>query len=207
VAIDPYPRDLQPTIYTDPRTIYTQSPSLYDQPPNRPYPRPAAPTTGIPPEGSSTPPAAPVAPNVWQRQHAHQLARRTTGATLPTAPTPRTTRAAADNLQVGNMVYQSLQRPKLLRGGEWQLSVATNLIAALFVILAIMTWNWRFLPGALFFGGPIQWLLRVLADYDPKRWQKYLRTLNQPLVREAHGRPGDTAPAPRILPRPSWFIH
>jgi len=80
-------------------------------------------------------------------------------------------------------------------------------MAALFVILAIMSWNWRFLPGAVFFGGPIQWLLGVLADYDPKRWQKYVRTLNQPLIREDYGRPGESASAPRILSKPSWFIH
>ncbi len=119
----------------------------------------------------------------------------------------RTSRGSTNDVEVGNIVYQSLQRPKLLRGGEWQLSMATNLIAAGFVILAIMQWNWRFLPGALFFGGPVQWLLRVLADRDPKYWQKYTRTINQPLIREPHGKPGDMAPAPHILPKPSLFIH
>jgi type IV secretory pathway TrbD component len=124
---------------------------------------------------------------------------------MPTAH--RSRGSADDDVQVGNIVYQSLQRPKLLRGGEWQLSLATNLLAAMFVLLAIMSWNWRFLPGALLFGGPIQWVLRVLADHDPKYWQKYMRSIGQPLMREAHGRPGDIAPAPQILPKPSWFIH
>lgn len=48
---------------------------------------------------------------------------------------------------------------------------------------------------------------RVLADYDPERWQKSVRSLNQPLIREIQGRPGESAPAPRILSKPSWFIH
>jgi len=126
---------------------------------------------------------------------------------MPASPMLRTSRGSADEVEVGNIVHQSLQRPKLLRGGEWQLSVATNLLAAGFIVLTIMSWNWRFLPGALFFGGPIQWLLRVMADHDPKRWQKYVRTIGQPLIREPHGKPGDSAPAPRILPKPSLFIH
>jgi type IV secretory pathway TrbD component len=195
-----------PTIDTDPRTIYTQPPSLYD-PPERPRPRPAAPAASIQPEPPPvvTPSAS---PKVWQRHHRQALTTRAAYGPIASLPTVHTSRGSADDdVKIGNIVYQSLQRPKLLRGGEWQLSVATNLTAAAFVILAIMTWNWRFLPGALFFGGPIQWLLRVMADHDPKRWQKYLRSIRQPLVREAHGKPGDSAPAPRILPKPSLFIH
>jgi hypothetical protein len=94
--------------------------------------------------------------------------------------------------------------------------MATNLMAALFVILAIMSWNWRFLPGALFFGGPVQWLLRAMADRDPKRWQKYMRYEREfssgffgkkLRIREPHGKPDESAPPPRILPKPSTFIH
>ena len=193
------------TIYTDPRTIYTQ-PTPYD-PPDRPQPRPqpAAPAASIQPELTPTIPT-PTTPAVWQRQHRQQLATRTSQSVAPTPSTFRMNSMVAD-LQVGNVVYQSLQRPKLLRGGEWQLSVVTNLIAALFVLLAVMSWNWRFLPGALFFGGPIQWLLRVMAARDPKRWQKYIRTVRQPLVREPHGKPDEWARPPQILPKPSWFIH
>ena len=201
MAIDPYPRDLQPTLYTDPRTIYMQGSSPYDSP--NPRTRPATAAASVPSEPVSTPTVS------TSRQQAQQLATRTANAVMPAAPMAiaRNPRASADDVEIGNIVYQSLQRPKLLRGGEWQLSMATNLIAAGFVILAIMQWNWRFLPGALFFGGPIQWLLRVLADRDPKYWQKYIRSIGQPLIREAHGKPGESAPAPRILPKPSWFIH
>jgi len=203
--MDPFIANPHPTIYSDPHTIYTQSPTLYD-PPNRPRSRPAAPAASVQPEPAPvvTPPTA---PKVWQRHHRQQLATRASTAPMPASPMGYTSRGSVDDVEVGNRVFTSLQRPKLLRGGEWQLSMATNLIAAGFVILAIMQWNWRFLPGAAFFGGPIQWVLRVLADRDPKYWQKYIRTINQPLIREAHGRPGESAPAPRILPKPSWLIH
>jgi type IV secretory pathway TrbD component len=194
-----------PTIYSDPRTIYTQPPDLYD-PPDRPRPRPASPAVSVQPEPTPTV-APPTTPKVWQRQHRQSLATRTSQAAAPAMPTMLPPRGSVADVDIGNRVHQSLQRPKLLRGGEWQLSLMTNLIAAGFVILAIMQWNWRFLPGALVFGGLIQWVLRVLANHDPKRWQKYMCTHNQPLVREPHGKPGDTAPAPRILPKPSLFIH
>lgn len=197
-----------PTIYSDPRTLYHQTPTLYDPPDHpSPRPRPAAPAASAQPE---VPPvvSTATAPKVWQRQHHQQLTTRSAQAPAPALPTAYRSHASTDDdVQVGNIVYQSLQRPKLLRGGEWQLSLATNLMAALFVLLTIMQWNWRFLPGALLFGGPIQWMLRVLADHDPKYWQKYMRSISQPLIREAHGKPGDTAPAPAILPKPSWFIH
>lgn len=197
------------TIYTDPRTIYTQPATLYD-PPNRPQPRPrpAAPAAMIVPESASAPSVALPSPSsVWQPQHGQLLATRTAIAAVPSALTTHAMRGSPSEVHAANIVYQSLQRPKLLRGGEWQLAVATNLTAAAFVMLAIMTWNWRFLPGALFFGGPIQWLLRVLASHDPRYWQKYVRALGQPLIREPRGKPSESAPAPRILPKPSWFIH
>jgi type IV secretory pathway TrbD component len=205
--MDPYHAYRYPTIYSDPGTIYSQPPNPYD-PPNRPQPRPVAPAAGLQPESAAPPIVSLPAPSsVWQRQHTQQLTMRTANTPALSTFSTGSMRSSAADVQVGNILYQSLQRPKLLRGGEWQLSLMTNLIAAGFVILAIMQWNWRFLPGALFFGGPIQWLLRVMADHDPKRWQKYMRTINQPLVREAHGKPGHSAPAPAILPRPSWFIH
>ncbi|MBV8053924.1 MAG: VirB3 family type IV secretion system protein [Deltaproteobacteria bacterium] len=105
-----------------------------------------------------------------------------------------------------NIVYQSLQRPKLLRGGEWQLSVLNNLTAAGFAILSLMKWNWRFALGAIFFGWPVQWLIRVLGRRDPKFWQKYQRTWNKPLIREPHGYVHMTpAKPPRILPKAGWL--
>jgi type IV secretory pathway TrbD component len=105
-----------------------------------------------------------------------------------------------------NIVYQSLQRPKLLRGGEWQLSLMNNLLAAGFVTLALMSWNWRYLLGAMFFGWPVQWLIRVLGRRDPNWFQIYLRANRQPLIREPHGCPGHRpSRPPRLLPKPNKF--
>jgi hypothetical protein len=70
----------------------------------------------------------------------------------------------------------------MLRGGEWQLSVVNNLVAAGFVVLTIITWNWRFLLGAMFFGWGVQWLIRVLGRHDPKWWRKYRRYSQQPAI-------------------------
>lgn len=106
--------------------------------------------------------------------------------------------------QTHNIVYQALQRPKLLRGGEWQLSVLNNLIAAAFIMLTIMTWNIRFLVGAVYFGWCVQWLIRVLGRHDPKWWQKYIRYMQRPRVREPHGHPEHFSPPPQLLPKPGW---
>jgi type IV secretory pathway TrbD component len=196
-----------PTLYTDQRTIYNQGPD-YDPPPQRPQPRPAAPAVTVPAEHAPATAPAATPSTVWRRNHHQQLSTPSPAiAATPMPFSPGSGRGGDPDAPIGSIVYQSLQRPHLLRGGEWQLSVATNLLAAAFIVLAIMSWNWRFLPGALFFGGPIQWLLRVMADHDPKRWQKYVRTIGQPLIREPHGKPGETAPAPALLPKPTWFIH
>jgi type IV secretory pathway TrbD component len=82
-----------------------------------------------------------------------------------------------------------------------------NLIAGGFVVLTIMKWNLYFLPGAVFFGYIVQRGIRVLGKRDPQFWRIYMRYRSRPLVREAYGAPGATAPAPRILPKPGLFVH
>jgi type IV secretory pathway TrbD component len=161
--------------------------------------RPAAPAASLPatkPADSIV--ALPDKSVTWQRTYAP------TRSPAPAISAPATSWAhsSANGYQVGNIVHQSLQRPKLLRGGEWQLSMINNLLAAGFGILTLMTWNWRFLLGALFFGWPVQWLIRMLGRDDPLYWQIYLRTRKRPLIREPHGDPRDhQAAPPRILPR------
>jgi type IV secretory pathway TrbD component len=125
-------------------------------------PTPAAPALSIPRQRPQ--PALPLLPSrssVWQRSYSPP-------ATSPRAALAPTINRDIGDVPVSNIVYQSLQRPKLLRGGEWQLSVLNNLVAAGFVILTIITWNPRFLFGALFFGWGIQWLIRVLGRHDPQ---------------------------------------
>jgi type IV secretory pathway TrbD component len=170
-----------------------------------PRPQPAAPALSISPAPSPKPVLAtlPSRSGVWQRSYGPPAT-----SLRPQALTtiPNRGRDSGD-VQVGNIVYQALQRPKLLRGGEWQLSVLNNLVAAGFALLTFMRWNWHFALGALFFGWPVQLLIRKLGRRDPKFWHKYQRTWRKPLIREPHGTPGAIAVAPRILPKPGWFIH
>jgi type IV secretory pathway TrbD component len=169
-----------------------------------PRPQPAAPALSISPalpKPIRTQPT--MRAGVWQRAYG-------TPTTTPRPQALSTTFSRSrngDDFQVGNVVYQALQRPKLLRGGEWQLSVLNNLVAAGFATLTIMRWNWHFALGAVFFGWGVQWLIRRLGRRDPKFWQKYQCTWRKPLIREPHGTPGAEAPAPRILPKPGWLIH
>jgi type IV secretory pathway TrbD component len=166
-------------------------------------PTPAAPALSISqPKSRQITTALPARTNTWQRSYRPPATVPATGSTL-SHPTSHD----AGDVQVSNIVYQSLQRPKMLRGGEWQLSVVNNLVAAGFVVLTIITWNWRFLLGAMFFGWGVQWLIRVLGRHDPKWWRKYRRYSQQPAIREPHGHPEHLAPAPRILPKPSLFVH
>jgi type IV secretory pathway TrbD component len=163
-------------------------------------PTPAAPAVSIPaqrPQASL--PALPSRANVWQRSYGPPAA-------VPSAASTGFRYGGGYDVQVWNVVYQSLQRPKLLRGAEWELSVLNNLLAAGFVIMTVMTWNWRFLLGAVFFGMAVQWLLRVLGRKDPHWWRKYRRYSQRPLIREPHGHPDQSAPPPRILPKEDWII-
>jgi type IV secretory pathway TrbD component len=166
-------------------------------------PTPAAPVLSVQPYRLQQPTTTlPSKSSTWQRSYSPPTAAPAMGSTL-SRPTSRD----SGDIQVANIVYQSLQRPKLLRGGEWQLSVVNNLVAAGFVILTIITWNWRFLLGAAFFGWGVQWLIRVLGRHDPKWWRKYRRYSQQLAIREPHGHPDHSAPAPRILPKPSLLVH
>jgi type IV secretory pathway TrbD component len=114
---------------------------------------------------------------------------------------------SANDFQVGNIVYQSLQRPKLLRGGEWQLSLAAMLTASAFGAMALMTRHWPPLLGALLFGWPVQWLIRMVGRHDPQWTQVYFRARRQPLIREPHGSPSSPEAKPlRIIPKPNKFL-
>jgi type IV secretory pathway TrbD component len=203
-----------PTVYTDPLIIrQSNDTEIYRQDDDVPRPRPASPAASIQPETAKTDFSAylPKPGSAWQRTYPTALTTRAGNALAPSlanrpafVPSPR---GSASQYAVGNIVYQSLQRPKLLRGGEWQLSVTNNLVAAGFAVLTLITWNWHFILGAAFFGWPVQWLIRVLGRHDPKFWRKYLRSVRQPLIREPHGSPNESAPALRILPKQSFFIH
>jgi type IV secretory pathway TrbD component len=92
-------------------------------------------------------------------------------------------RDSMPDLPEGNIVYQSLQRPKLLRGAEWQYSMINNLVAGFLVLFAITGWNWHLLLAAAILGGPVQWLLRMLSRHDPQFFAVYFRSQRHPLIR------------------------
>jgi type IV secretory pathway TrbD component len=102
------------------------------------------------------------------------------------AHTPMTSYSShsAPDAPEGNVVYQSLQRPKLLRGAEWQYSMINNLLAGFLVLFAITGWNWHLLLAAAILGGPVQWLLRMLSRHDPQFFAVYFRSQRHPLRRE-----------------------
>ncbi|MBV8362150.1 MAG: hypothetical protein JO189_30085 [Deltaproteobacteria bacterium] len=73
-------------------------------------------------------------------------------------------------------------------GGESGLSLLNNVCGVgLFGFLAIMHLDWRWLIGALFFGGPVQWLIRLLARIDPQYSEVHARAIAQPAMLEPHG--------------------
>jgi hypothetical protein len=81
------------------------------------------------------------------------------------------------------------------------------LTASAFGLLAFMTWQWEPLVGALFFGWPVQSLIRMMGREDPQWTQIYRLARAQPLIREPHGLAftREVRP-PRILPKPSKWL-
>lgn len=159
----------------------------------------AAPAAALPvstkPEGLLT--HLPSKAGVWQRNYSPPTTTPTVAATAVS------TYSAPTALPIGNVVYQALQAPKLLRGGEWRLSVANMLVASAFGLMFILTWRWPWLLGAAFFAWPVQWVIRMIARHDPNFWDVYFRARKQPLIREPHGYASDRQPKPLpIIPKP-----
>jgi type IV secretory pathway TrbD component len=81
-------------------------------------------------------------------------------------------------------VFRSLQRDKLLMGGERELSQANIMITVLLVLLALMQLNWHLAVVAVLFGGPVQWAIRHFSEQDPDYIKTYLEGLSCPHIRE-----------------------
>jgi len=99
------------------------------------------------------------------------------GSTV-SATTPASSRSAK------HRVFQSLQRDKLLMGGERELSQINITITMLLGLLAIMGMNWHLAVVAVLFGGPVQWAIRILSERDPDYVKTYLEGLTSPHIRE-----------------------
>ena len=81
-------------------------------------------------------------------------------------------------------VYQSLQRDRLLMGGELEVSQLNVTITVLLALLALMALSWHLLVLAVIFGGPVQWVIRTLSEHDPDYLKTYLEALSSPHIRE-----------------------
>ncbi len=99
------------------------------------------------------------------------------GSTV-SATTPASSRSAK------HRVFQSLQRDKLLMGGERELSQINITITMLLGLLTIMGMNWHLAVVAVLFGGPVQWAIRILSERDPDYVKTYLEGLTSPHIRE-----------------------
>jgi type IV secretory pathway TrbD component len=86
----------------------------------------------------------------------------------------------------GHVVYQALQRDKLLRGGEERLSLAIMFIATICGVLAVHLWSPYLLGLTVIWAWPVQWGAKRLAAHDPQYFAILLRAIKHPLMREPH---------------------
>jgi type IV secretory pathway TrbD component len=93
---------------------------------------------------------------------------------------------SASEHQAGNHVYQSLQRPHLLWGGERELSLINAMVVTLLATFGLVGFNLRLLAYAAFFAFPAQWLIRMLSKEDPDYFKNYFRARKHPPIREAN---------------------
>lgn len=101
------------------------------------------------------------------------------------SPTSTWMTGSADEYPEGNIVYQSLQAPKLLRGGEQLFSIIIIGLAGICLYMAYFQWSlWWLLPG-FWLGGPCQWFLQTLAKHDPEYVAILIEWWKHPAVREA----------------------
>jgi type IV secretory pathway TrbD component len=84
----------------------------------------------------------------------------------------------------GNPTYLSLQKPKLLRGGEELPSTINLLLTGLCIYMAAMQHNWWWVIGAAWFAWPVQWFLQWVAKYDEQYFAVFFDALRHPSTRE-----------------------
>lgn len=143
-------------------------------------PRPASPALGMPAPVTKRREPAPrpvgsvsvLAPVI--KSHNAIAVAHSTSAPLATSAEPR----------ARHRVFRSLQRDKLLMGGERELSQANIMITVLLVLLALMQLNWHLAVVAILFGGPVQWVIRHFSEQDPDYIKTYLEGLTTPHIRE-----------------------
>ena len=68
-------------------------------------------------------------------------------------------------------------------GAERELAQLNVMFTTILGLLALLTLNWRLALLAVNFGGPVQWLLRMLSQEDSDYIKVYLEGLTAPQLR------------------------
>jgi len=144
-------------------------------------PRPASPALSLVSDNKPPAPAKRPIGSVQKQPVLGTSQRPTTKAESHSASLPSTSSFPRSSK---HRVFQSLQRDKLLMGGERELSQINITITMLLGLLAIMGMNWHLAVVAVLFGGPVQWAIRILSERDPDYVKTYLEGLTSPHIRE-----------------------
>src|SRR5689334_22963872 len=142
---------------------------------------PASPALGLAVTSSTKAPTVPAKPASnsvhWPKRSAPVPATRTFNApalSSTSLPASYSSMPGSTSEQpAGNKVYQSLQRPHLLWGGERELSLINAMLVTVFTTFGLVGFNLRLLAYAAFFAFPVQWLIRMLSQADPDYLKNY----------------------------------
>jgi type IV secretory pathway TrbD component len=80
-------------------------------------------------------------------------------------------------------VYTSLQRPKLLLGGEREASLYILYLTFMFIVFALFGLSWRMGVLAILCGTVLQWVNRTYSQTDPDYFKILLAAWRHPHIR------------------------
>ncbi len=145
-------------------------------------PRPASPALSLVTQKPAPPATRPLG-SVQKQPVLGTSKRHATKAESSSGSAPSMT-SSTSTRSSKHAVFQSLQRDKLLMGGERELSQLNITITMILGLLAIMGMNWHLAVVAVLFGGPVQWAIRILSERDPDYVKTYIEGLTTPHIRE-----------------------
>ena len=81
-------------------------------------------------------------------------------------------------------MYTSLQRHKLLLGGEREATQYNLYLTFMFIVFALFGLSWRMAVLAIFCGTVLQWIIRTFSQTDPDYFKVLLAANRHPHIRE-----------------------
>jgi type IV secretory pathway TrbD component len=81
-------------------------------------------------------------------------------------------------------VYTSLQRSKLLLGGEREATLYNLYLTFMFIVFALFGLSWRMGVLAIFCGTCLQWVIRICSRTDPDYFKILFAARRHPHIRE-----------------------